>query len=104
MTKKPCYMMATKASHQMGDISSDDPDLAQIFRQDKENYIGNWVFGFGFINVKFPKATTRPLTESEKDHFAKGGLEMGGRILYKFKRDDFDGNENTKPRDSEAHK
>ncbi|MEK9134808.1 MAG: hypothetical protein AAB451_00665 [Patescibacteria group bacterium] len=61
------YMMATKAIHLLGDISSKTPNLCSIHGEDDENYIGNWVEGFGFINVKFPKATTRELTQEEKD-------------------------------------
>src|SRR5262245_33776144 len=43
----PKYMMATKAIHQLGDISRDKPDICQIFGEDADNYIGNWVTGFG---------------------------------------------------------
>jgi hypothetical protein len=63
------YMMATKATHKLGDISSDEPDLCLIIKEDDENYIGSWVTGFGFINVKFPKATTRELTPEEIKHY-----------------------------------
>jgi methyl coenzyme M reductase gamma subunit len=63
------YMMATKAIHKLGDISRDEPDLCFIHREDGENYIGNWVTGFGFVEVKFPKETTRDLTEAEENKF-----------------------------------
>ena len=63
------YMMATKATHKLGDISRDKPDLCIIYREDDENYIGNWITGLGFIDVKFPKATTRELTSEEIAHF-----------------------------------
>lgn len=63
------YMMATQAIHKLGDISSDEPDLCVIHSEDEENYVGNWVTGFGFINVKFPKNTTRELTEEEKEKY-----------------------------------
>ena len=58
-------MMATKAIHNLGDISRDIPDLCYINTEDDDNYIGGWVSGFGFINVKFPKNTTRELTPEE---------------------------------------
>ncbi len=35
------YMMATKAIYQLGDISSEIPDLCFIHSEDEENYIGN---------------------------------------------------------------
>lgn len=64
-------MMATTAIHQLGDISSDTPDLCVIHSEDEDNYIGNWVTGFGFVNVKFPKTSTRDLTQDEKDKYSK---------------------------------
>ena len=57
--------MATKAVHKLGDISRNKPDLCIVHDEDEKNYIGNWVTGFGFINVKFPKNTTRELSEEE---------------------------------------
>jgi hypothetical protein len=70
------YMMATKAIHKLGDISSDEPDLCYIHREDDENYIGNWVTGFGLINVKFPKATTRELTPKEIEYFNSQYIQL----------------------------
>jgi hypothetical protein len=60
-------MMATKAIHKLGDISSDKPNVCIVFSEDEENYIGQWATGFGFVNVKFPKATTRELTPDEQE-------------------------------------
>ena len=65
----PRYMMATKADHQLGDISRDEPDICRVESEDGDNYIGAWVTGFGFFNVKFPKDTTRDLTPEEIDHY-----------------------------------
>ena len=65
----PCYMMATKAIHQTGDISRDEEDICHIESEDGDSYIGSWVTGFGFFNVRFPKATTRDLTDAEIDEF-----------------------------------
>lgn len=60
-------MMATNAIHKTGDISREEPNLCIIHNKDAENYIGTWVFGLAnFVNVKFPKATTRELTDEEK--------------------------------------
>ncbi len=73
------YMMATKAIHKLGDISSDHPDLCFIKEEDEDNYIGNWVTGYGFINVKFPKETTRELTQDEKDRYNKMAIRIGSQ-------------------------
>lgn len=59
------YKIATKAYHKLGDISRDEPDLCEIFEDDEDNYYGEWITGFGFIDVCFPKETTRDLTEDE---------------------------------------
>lgn len=63
------FVMATKAIHKMGDISRDRPDLAIVFEEDDDNLYGNWFFGYGFINVKFPKNTTKELTDTDIEKF-----------------------------------
>jgi hypothetical protein len=80
------YMMATKAIHKLGDISSDSPALCVIHSEDEENYIGNWVTGFGFIGVKFPKETTRELTQEEINYFNSRVIVLGGN-KFKLKVD-----------------
>jgi len=59
------YMMAAKAMHKIGDISREKEDICIIHAENDQNYIGNWVTGFGFINVEFPKKTTREFTPCE---------------------------------------
>jgi hypothetical protein len=39
--------------------------LCVLDSYDEENYYGSWVTGIGFFNVRFPKETTRSLTEEE---------------------------------------
>lgn len=63
------YMMATTAIHKQGDISSDTPDLCDIYAEEGDDYIGQWVTGFGLFDVRFPKNTTRELTREEKTRF-----------------------------------
>ena len=75
------YMMATQAHHRLGDISRVEPDLCIIQSEDAENYIGNWVEGLGFIDVRFPKVTTRELTTDEIQHFHGRTITMGGRYI-----------------------
>ena len=71
--------MATKAIHQLGDISNDTPNICIITGEDEDNYIGSWVEGLGFFNVKFPKKTTRPLTEAEIDHFDGQAVQINSQ-------------------------
>lgn len=77
------FMMATKAIHKCGDISRDEPELCRIYAEDGENWFGSWVEGFGFFDVKFPKETTRELTDDEINHFKKQNLYIGGANIGK---------------------
>lgn len=70
------YMMATEAYLKSGNISRDEPDLCYIYGEDENNFIGKWIEGFGFFDVKFPKKTTRPLTEEEISRFSGGTLSI----------------------------
>ncbi len=77
---KEKYMMATKATHKMGDISSDEPDLCIVFEENEDNYIGQWVTGFGFV-VEFPKTTTKELSKEDIDKYNGMKLRLPwGRI------------------------
>lgn len=87
---KARYMMATKAIHKLGDISRDAPEdgvygvenLCIVCDGDDENYIGNWVTGFGYMEVKFPKSTTRELTEEEKVRCDGMQIAIGGQPAF----------------------
>jgi hypothetical protein len=74
-------MMATEAFDKLGNISRDNPDVCVIFEEDEGNYYGNWVTGFGFTNVRFPKATTRELTAEEKDRYDGVGIQIGNGFV-----------------------
>jgi hypothetical protein len=80
------YMMATTAIHKLGDISRDEPDLCSIYDEDDTTFIGMWVTGFGFFDVRFPKETTRELTPDERDrfkrqHIALNGMDIGPALV-----------------------
>ena len=66
-TKLPArkYMMATKAYHLTGEISSDKPDICSVDMEVGEYYVGSWFYRSVFMGVYFPKDTTRELNESE---------------------------------------
>lgn len=82
------YMMATRAIHKLGDISRDKPDLCWVRDEDDEAYIGAWVAGFGYLNVRFPKSTTRELTAEERERFDGSQLVMGNRPLSRIRIND----------------
>lgn len=81
------YMMATKAIHKMGDISRDEPDLCHIYRETETDYIGSWVTGFGFFDVKFPKETTRELTQEEIEKYNKISIQISDQPSVRLKVD-----------------
>ena len=58
--------MATTAFAGKYDISRDPACYCVVEREDSENYYGSWVTGMGFFDVRFPKTTTREMTETEK--------------------------------------
>jgi hypothetical protein len=80
MNKFPKYLMATVASHQLGDLSRESADLCYALSETDTHYIGSWVFGLGFFNVKFPKTSTRELTEQERLTYDGLKLAMFGAM------------------------
>jgi hypothetical protein len=47
------WMMATTAHHVTGDISRDEPDLACIYGEADDHFIGKWATGLGFVNSRW---------------------------------------------------
>jgi hypothetical protein len=76
------YMIATKAIHKLGDISREEGDLCRIDREEGGNYIGSWVTGFGFFDVKFPKETTRDLTDTETAKYHGNCITVNGQKTH----------------------
>lgn len=78
--KPSIYKMATKASHLTGDIGEKIPDICSVYKEDEENFYGSWVFGGCFVDVKFPKATTRDLTPEEVEYYHGRNITMCGFV------------------------
>ena len=85
MTEVDIYLMGTKAYHQLGDISRDEPDLFRASGETEDYYIGMWTTGFGFFNVCFPKNTSRKLTNKEVEKYNKTYVQIGSQIPIKLK-------------------
>jgi len=52
-------VMATEAFHNMGNISRKASSVAIVSESDDDNFYGHWADGYGFIDVRFPKKTTK---------------------------------------------
>ena len=76
------FRKGTKAFAKLGDISRDEEDFFCIdvneytTPEDDENYYGHWVTGFGFYNVRFPKETSRELTDEEWEWFLSNPVTL----------------------------
>jgi len=79
------FMMATKAKHITGNLSSDKPDLCVIGAETSKHYIGNWFTGAGFFDVFFPKETTRELTEEEIKYYSGKHVMLNSSYLGQLK-------------------
>lgn len=89
---EPVYMIATKATHKLGDLSREyqqmsSENLCQVSKEVDDFYIGCWITGFGFFNVQFPKETTRPLTAEEKEYFNKMNFAINDNPSFKLNID-----------------
>jgi hypothetical protein len=69
----------------LGDISRDNKDICYIEREDGADYIGHWVSGFGFVEVKFPKVSTRDLTDDEIEFYDGRGYNISGGLSWRLR-------------------
>jgi hypothetical protein len=82
------HMMATKAYHQLGDISRNEPDLCYVYGEageNKEYLVGQWVTGFGFFGVLYPVESTRELTEEEIKKYEDTYIQLADYTPHKIK-------------------
>lgn len=77
------YLIGSIAHHVLGPINRQD-DIFVAHRETDHYWIGNWITGFGFINVLFPKETSRELTEEEKKKYQKFTFQIGKQRPYKL--------------------
>ena len=87
----PRYMMATtatwtnKLTGKVVDVSENKPDICHVEREDTNDFVGMWIYGRGMVDVRFPKATTRPLTEEELDDFDGKIVGVNARPEMQFR-------------------
>jgi len=66
----PNIRHGTEAHHVLGDISRDGGSFFRFDVETATDYFGAWLTGFGFIEVRFPKATSRDITDDEREWLA----------------------------------
>ncbi len=79
-------IMATKAFHGTRDISRDEPSPAKFHEETPDAYIGEFMEGFGLLDVRFPKDRCRVLTEDEVvtlEGCKRGGCDALTGMAYK---------------------
>ena len=82
------YLMGTKAFHLLGPIGSDEfVDIFRAYAETPKYWVGAWVTGFGFVDVLFPKDTSRELTDKEKEKYGKSSYQIGSQPSFKLKID-----------------
>jgi hypothetical protein len=84
------YMMATECIYKADPESpfkSNEPDLCSIYNEDGDYWIGCWVTGLGFFDVKFPKTTTRELTQEEIEYYNKKSIRINNQQPVQLKVD-----------------
>ena len=81
---EPMDLIATIAYHQMGELTREEGDLCCAGKESENYYIGNWVTGFGFFNVMFPKETTRKLTDEEVEKYNNMYVQISDQIPVKL--------------------
>ena len=84
MEKIDKYMMATKAYHKVGDISRNAEDICHVHEERDDGYVGAWVTGFGFVEVFFPKDTTRELTQEEVEKYEAMHFQISNQPPFKL--------------------
>jgi hypothetical protein len=78
------------AIHKLGNIGRSNDNYIVIHSEIDSHFIGNFVTGFGFIDVKFKKEDVRQCTNDEKEKALSKRIELGG-ITYPMvnKKEDF---------------
>lgn len=69
------------AFHRLGDIGRPESDQVEFvwIRSVKSDFlVGNFVEGYGFFNVHFPRAACSAPTDAEKERFASMRFEIRG--------------------------
>ncbi len=72
------------AIHKMGDIGRKEDDFIRVHSEIDKQYIGNFEFGFGFIDVKFNKSDVRPCTKEEIDYLNTQHYAINNTPLFQY--------------------
>jgi hypothetical protein len=83
------YKMATRAWHKLlrWKMSSLKPELCHVVEEDRLNWYGQFVCGIGAFGVKFPKSSTRDLTEAEAEHLSTKSFRLAD-LRWSYTKDE----------------
>jgi hypothetical protein len=83
------YLMAKESYHLLGEVTRDEWDLAIVFKEDNKNFYGNWVFGYGLVDVRFPKDKVKKLNKKEITKYNEIGYGINGVFINMLKVKDY---------------
>ncbi len=89
--KKPLILMANEGYHKIINYPPQGYELIEVAYESGDFYIGNWIEGFGFIHIQFPKSATRPLTEQEIAKYSKRTFYINDTPLFTLRKNSQDG-------------
>ena len=78
------YMTAGTSYFPNGKFFSQKPDLCVVWGIKGDEYIGQYVYGTGFINIRFLRETTRNLNKAERKEHNGRKLCLSGVIIGKI--------------------
>ena len=78
------YAMGKEAHHLLGEISREKWDLISIDQEDEDNYYGSWVYGYGFIDIRFPKKSIKALNKKEIKKYEGSAWGISGNYMGKL--------------------
>ena len=70
------------AIHKLGNIKRKMDDLIIIRDETETHFIGNFITGYGFIDVEYKKVDVRELTQEEKQKTLKMQVGINGRNVH----------------------
>lgn len=69
------------AIHQLGNIGRNEDEYIRVYAEDKDDFIGVFEEGFGFIDVRFKKDDCRKIDGKDFDFLNRQVYAMGDMLM-----------------------